>query len=139
MVRIPVFLVLTGLIFAAISVAIDYARERFDSAPIQILSGHLEKTALARGDSLRVVLMVKRTRLCHTAVARYIHSSNGDVIAYHESIGGDAPVGTTRYAFTFPLPETIAPGRYGFKGVVASTCGMRRYIEVTPSLHFSVS
>lgn len=139
MVRIPVFLVLTGVIFAAIMVGTEWLREHFDVAPIRILSGFAENNTLKPGEPLRVVLSVQRDRLCHTVVGRYVHSANGDVIVYRESLGGDAPIGVSRYAFNFPLPEGISPGKYTFKGVVASTCGLRRYVEITPALPFTVS
>ncbi len=139
MIRIPFFLVLTSILFVALSVSIDYLRENLDEAPIRIHAASLEGTSLKQGESLRIVLSVQRNRQCHTVVARYVHSVNGDVVVYREAIGGDAPIGLSRYAFTFPLPDSIALGKYTFKGVVASTCGTRRYIEVTPPLAFTVS
>lgn len=137
-VRIPVFFSLVVVLFFALSYGIDWLKEHYDVAPITISGGQLDKAVLAPGEPLRISLTVTRERLCHTVVARYVHSATGDVVAYQESIGGDAPIGTTRYAFLFNLPAGIKPGRYTFKGVVASTCGIRRYIETTPTFPFVV-
>lgn len=126
-------------LFWAFSYAVDKVKDYFDSAPITIESGFTETPVLKPGEPLRIALVVTRNRTCHTAVARYVHSANGDVVAYQELIGGDAPIGTSRYAFSFALPAGIKPGKYTFKGVVSSSCGERRHVETTRAIPFSVS
>lgn len=140
MIKVPVFLVLVGVIFAALNYVIGFAVDYFDEPPIRILAGEIEGPKNAQsGGQLRIKLVIHRDRLCHTVVARYIHSPAGDVVMYQESIGGDAPIGTSRYAFTYPVPPGLSPGRYTFKGVINSTCGSRRYVETTPPLTFTIS
>lgn len=91
------------------------------------------------GQPVRVIYDLDRRRVCTTTIAQFwVDAETGTVIHRDRVPGGYSPLGAHRTLVVLTPPASLPLGRYIYRSVMESDCGLTGYAVQTPDVPFEI-
>jgi hypothetical protein len=132
--------IVLGIFVAAGSTRLGFlAAEWMFRAPVTYQSVEVLTPKIYKGDMLALRYQLDRQRSCATKIQQYFVDLKSDFIVHRDEVpGGYTSVGAHTTLVKFPLPFDAHPGRYAYRFVMNSDCGLTAFSLVGPDAVFEV-
>lgn len=121
--------------------AFDIAVTAKPTPPIEVLGAWAEPSEVEPGGELRICFDAIHHRACRVKVDRMIVDATQTTVWRSRHLGAGQAVTSypLRRCITLPVPDGLAPGRYGFSSVLSSHCGgAEEFVTTQPAALFTV-
>lgn len=126
--------ILLGLFIRLGYVVADGLRE-----PWVYLGVEVQTPVIKPGDKLRVVYNLDRRRVCRTRIAQFwIDTRTGQAVERGAAPGGYGALGQHKTLVVLS-PPPLPPGRYAYRAVMESDCGLAEFTTPVPDAEFEVA
>lgn len=108
--------------------------------PIKVASADLVKSVVAPDEQLQVRFVSHRTRLCKDELERTWLNENGQTvhITRRPGIGQAVTHEPIERVIPVPQPHGLVPGKYTYRSVIYSTCGVDFYAAPSGDMAYEV-
>jgi len=134
LVSVAVVVVLLGLFARLGYIIAEGLSEPFVVSRTEVLT-----PVVHAGQSVKVTFSVERRRLCLATIAEFwIDRSTGAVVHRSRVPGGYAPLGAGTSTVNLAVPPGIGPGRYAYRSIMESDCGLTAFAYPVPDAAFEI-
>ena len=127
-------LIVLGLFIRLGYIVADGLRAPFVVSDAQVLTPQVRV-----GEPISVIYTNERRRLCTTTIAEFWIDLESGAVLYRTRVpGGYSPLGQRRTLVTLFQPVVLPVGRYAYRSVIESDCGITTFTFQVPDAEFEI-